>query len=203
MNLQKYEILKEIIYIYNPKVEDIVNNSIKFGSKITLENFLKVISKDEYSLAKDLNVNESSISRFLKRIFPDRTTKVRPDTYLLGLFNYKYCHTCKQVRTYDEFHSNKSRADEKASECKYCAGLDRNNYQREYQKRRKAIKEQRLPKWADLQKIKEIYNNCPKDMQVDHIIPLKGELVSGLHVETNLQYLTPKENQSKGNRYTI
>jgi hypothetical protein len=66
---------------------------------------------------------------------------------------------------------------------------------------RKASQKQRVPKWADIGKIKEIYKNCPKGHHVDHIVPLQGEFVSGLHVENNLQYLTIQENLSKGNRY--
>jgi len=59
----------------------------------------------------------------------------------------------------------------------------------------------RIPPWADIEKIKEIYKNCPDGMHVDHIIPICGEIVSGLHVEYNLQYLTAKENLEKNNAF--
>ena len=65
----------------------------------------------------------------------------------------------------------------------------------------RANKIQRFPKWADKELIKEFYLNCPEGYHVDHIIPLRGRDVSGLHVIENLQYLPAKENMSKGNRY--
>lgn len=64
----------------------------------------------------------------------------------------------------------------------------------------KTKKQQAMPIWVNEKLIKEIYINCPKGYQVDHIIPLNGIEVCGLHVPWNLQYLTPKENRIKGNR---
>jgi len=51
--------------------------------------------------------------------------------------------------------------------------------------------------FADTEKIKAIYANCPEGHEVDHIIPLsKG----GKHHENNLQYLTVGENRRKSNK---
>ena len=65
----------------------------------------------------------------------------------------------------------------------------------------RARKLNQLPSWANLEKIKQIYLNCPPGYHVDHIIPLKGKTVSGLHVETNLQYLSAQDNLRKRNFY--
>ena len=68
-----------------------------------------------------------------------------------------------------------------------------------YNSKRQADKIRATPLWANLEKIKEIYKNCPKGYHVDHIIPLRSEYVCGLHVENNLQYLTATENLQKSN----
>ena len=65
---------------------------------------------------------------------------------------------------------------------------------------------QRYPGWLtpeQEQKIIDIYCDRPKGMTVDHIIPLQGEFVSGLHHPDNLQYLTNSENCTKGNKYSV
>ena len=65
---------------------------------------------------------------------------------------------------------------------------------------RHARKLRAIPLWANIEKIKEIYRNRKKGYHVDHVVPLKGLNVCGLHVENNLQYLTVRENISKGNK---
>lgn len=53
------------------------------------------------------------------------------------------------------------------------------------------------------QQIEFIYENCPKGHEVDHIIPIVHDLVCGLHVPWNLQYLPIQKNRSKGNKLCL
>lgn len=65
----------------------------------------------------------------------------------------------------------------------------------------RATQKQALPEWVSLKDLKIIYNNCPDSYEVDHIIPLQGKNVSGLHVPWNLQYLTREQNAFKSNSF--
>jgi hypothetical protein len=67
--------------------------------------------------------------------------------------------------------------------------------------RRRAGTIHRTPSWSETKAILVFYANCPEGYEVDHIIPLQGESVSGLHVLGNLQYLLAFENRRKSNAY--
>lgn len=72
---------------------------------------------------------------------------------------------------------------------------------RRYARKRHLAEKQATPKWADLAQIEKIYAECPPGMEVDHVVPILGKNVCGLHVPWNLQYLTPEENAKKRNHF--
>lgn len=76
---------------------------------------------------------------------------------------------------------------------------------------RRAALLKRTPLWltpSDTSAMSRLYEQC-KEMEketglkyhVDHILPLQGKRVSGLHVPSNVRILTAKENMTKGNRF--
>lgn len=56
------------------------------------------------------------------------------------------------------------------------------------------------PQWANRAAMRLFYDTALPGEQVDHIVPIRGKTVSGLHCEANLQHLSAKENRVKGNR---
>ena len=75
---------------------------------------------------------------------------------------------------------------------------------------RRARKQQATPAWANKTEIRRIYREAQRISQetgiahhVDHVIPLNGLDVCGLHVETNLQILSAEANIAKSNKSGI
>lgn len=75
--------------------------------------------------------------------------------------------------------------------------------------KRKAAKLLATPSWADEAAIKAIYQDACRieretgvPQHVDHIVPLLGKSVCGLHVPWNLRVIPAVENVRKGNRFS-
>lgn len=75
-------------------------------------------------------------------------------------------------------------------------------YARERDKRQRILTKEYLPE------IRRVYEECrhisestQEDLSVDHIIPLKGKNVSGLHVPWNMQILKASHNKKKNNKF--
>lgn len=67
---------------------------------------------------------------------------------------------------------------------------------------RNTREKRQMPPWADREAVARMYEvarACGES--VDHIIPLKHPLVSGLHVETNMRVIPLIDNLRKNNRF--
>jgi 5-methylcytosine-specific restriction endonuclease McrA len=141
------------------------------------------------------------IAEFLQPLFPNnKTTFGGGDNSswkrkLLLVIQHKECCKCKTVYPFSQYNKNVSANDGLHTLCRGCHISASST--------RLAEIDKRMPLWADIYAIDEFYRNCPKGYHVDHIIPLRGSNVSGLHIVNNLQYLLASENLIKSNKFTI
>ena len=73
---------------------------------------------------------------------------------------------------------------------------------------RRTAKDRATPAWADHAAIRAVYDaavvlelTTGEKYHVDHMVPLKSKMVSGLHNQYNLQVIPRWDNLSKGNRH--
>ncbi len=137
----------------------------------------------------------------------------------------KQCSICEQVKDLSLFYSDKRHSDGKDSRCKVCQKKaccawrvenrpsvrssaskwhkSHPSKRRSDRAKRNAAKAKSIPPWMTpqhLRQIRQFYRDCPEGYEVDHIVPLRGKTVTGLHVIWNLQYLTREENLKKSNK---
>jgi hypothetical protein len=82
-----------------------------------------------------------------------------------------------------------------------------------YEGSRRALKLQRTPAWlteTDYERMENEYKLAALQAKitgvpwhVDHIYPLQGKLVSGLHVPNNLMAIVGSDNIAKSNKYSV
>ena len=127
---------------------------------------------------------------------------------MLNKSDYR-CLPCRRVwdRLYDTTRNRTHRNEDNVRKLQW--KRDNMGYVSHINNIRRAAKIHRTVSWGNDDAIKKIYDERAAlnyehgkgTHHVDHIIPLQGKYVSGLHVENNLQILTAAENLRKGNRY--
>lgn len=203
--MNKKQAIEEAIFIVSPNIEQVFldfNTRGNYTNKLDVTEFINLISKPTYNL-NELGKSYGTISRLLKELFPNRQKATKPCTSILLEVGLKVCTHCGNAKFLDEFRQNSAKSGGVNTYCKPCHLETTTKTQPHRQSKYSNAKINRTPKWADMDKIKAIYDKCPEGYHVDHVIPLQGELVSGLHVENNLQYLTASENASKKNKFSI
>jgi hypothetical protein len=175
--------------------------------------------------AAKLGMHVNTLSRLLDKVVPSGfkdSGKTRWDLGLLKNVGLYKCSKCSEIKDVLKFSK---RGTGLQSYCKACDSVRNvvtrnqnldyrraktmehyNNNKEQYvanRARRRARELNALPSWADLDAIAEFYRVKPEGFHVDHIIPLQGKLVCGLHTLNNLQYLTAFDNKSKSNKFEI
>ncbi len=184
-----------------------------------------LISEEMERAAKILGTSHSTLDKKLPKTFKRIQLGVRWSANLALVVNKRKCSRCFNYKTLDNFGVASSNNIGKRYECMECCKTVhkyyhiihkelRNKQCREYHKRkpylslarnakRRAKLIQAATSWSDFEAIAEFYRLRPVGYHVDHIIPLQHDLVCGLHVINNLQYLTAEENLQKTNHFII
>ena len=173
------------------------------NASLKLEEFIKVISKEGYSITDFSGLSKIKTRDLIARMLPERDPLKNKDIckYLLHMYDYRACKKCVQILSIKDFRPNISKSDGLNGQCKSCQSSATAATQPQRQAVYKAVGLQRIMPWTNLEEISEFYSKCPIGYHVDHIIPLQNVNVSGLHVLDNLQYLTALENIQKSNKF--
>ena len=125
------------------------------------------------------------------------------------------CKKCDRERARAYYTKNKAKVCARTNKYRK-ANLDKHRgyAKKHYKSHRPAYRQKEMayqlkrrkqtPSWlskADIAEMEGVYLFCQifKGFQVDHIVPIRGKTVSGLHAPWNLQVLPRKENARKRN----
>jgi len=110
----------------------------------------------------------------------------------------------EQAKAYREANKDKVKAQQKAwYEANSAYYIEKARF------REKLLNKLQRPSWYNSKLVNNIYNKCHKlnkiagfiKYHVDHIVPLQGKNVSGLHVQGNLEIILASANLSKSNKF--
>lgn len=141
--------------------------------------------------------SKDGFSHYCKKCYNERNKK-------------SYKSNIEKRRAYNRklYENNKERY--KANYKKYRSKESSKSVHNARQTRRRCSKLNATPTWADLEKIKVLYEKAKwlesltgLKYHVDHVIPLQNENVCGLHCWHNLQIIERSCNLSKGNNFEL
>ena len=127
----------------------------------------------------------------------------------------KTCSACgvtKDAYEFNKHRANPSGLQDKCRECSNKANAkhfkDNPDMANARAARRRVAKIMRTAPWASKEALGAVYTEASRvtketgiPYHVDHVVPLQGVLVSGLHLPCNLQVLEGGENCGKGNKW--
>ena len=141
----------------------------------------------------------------------------------------KHCRKCGETKSLDDFGKDKSKSDGLRSICRPCASASAVRWKKEnrekaretqnkfYRNNKSLYRSHEAKRRATMvsatfgceKAIRSYYRAATAlnalyglNLEVDHIVPHKGENVCGLHAPWNLQLLNASRNRSKGNRFS-
>lgn len=159
----------------------------------------------KYKKSLDKGLNNDYCNMELSIIKTKKAIKNNPEYHATYYKNNKE-HILKRMK--DDYNKNSIKYKKKVKKYTKNNRGKSNSIKAKY----RAAKLRATPKWLtsyQLNEIKLIYIeaidlawlNEGEVLQVDHIIPLQGKNVCGLHVPWNLQLLSKSKNCSKNNRF--
>lgn len=182
------------------------------GIRSICKKCIPIASKDYYERKKELIKNKS------KQFYNDNK-----EDCLASQKKY-YTNNKKEILAKNKIYVSNNRENTYKNQTKW-ANNNRNKVNESQKKwrennkgiknsltaKRRASRKKATPPWiskAQLAEITDIYKQAKeleaiffnRKFHVDHIVPLQGKNVSGLHVPWNLQILTAEDNIRKGNR---
>ena len=219
-------ITEKTIEILQIEPDFVLKEATVYSSALTVHDTISKIIEDAGNSSINVLFKGHTLSKIRSVLtdlfmeYPKPSSSSEWYLHILSIHGLKKCPFCTEIKNITEFAKNKAmKSSGVDSWCLSCTAMYRDinsdkvkagkaKHQKDNPEqyafataKRRAAKKQAIPTWADLNKIREIYENCPEGHHVDHWAPLQSDVVCGLHVESNLQYLKASENISKGNNF--